>query len=73
MPQAHDGADPWQMVPPPARARRRAGARGQARIVGLALVGAVTNVGVAWSLTAYQDGEARMAASRRRMLRGALT
>lgn len=47
-------------------------AQAQARIVGVALVGAMTHVGTAWVLTGYQDTEARMVASCRRVLRGAL-
>ncbi len=47
-------------------------ARAEAKIVGLALVGAMTNAGIAWVLTGYQDPEARMVASCRRVLRGAL-
>lgn len=47
-------------------------AQAQARIVGLALVGAMTNAGTAWVLTGYQDTEACMVASCRRVLRGAL-
>ena len=47
-------------------------ARAEAKIVGLALVGAMTNAGIAWVLTDYQDPEARMVASCRRVLRGAL-
>lgn len=47
-------------------------AAADARIVGLALVGAMTNAGTAWVLTGYQDTEARMVACCRRVLRGAL-
>jgi AcrR family transcriptional regulator len=47
-------------------------AQAQARIVGLALVGAMTNAGTAWVLTGYQDPQARMVASCRRVLGGAL-
>ncbi|CFB63601.1 TetR/AcrR family transcriptional regulator [Pandoraea apista] len=47
-------------------------AQAQARIVGVALVGAMTNAGTAWVLMGYQDSEARMVASCRRVLRGAL-
>nr|WP_246174501.1 TetR/AcrR family transcriptional regulator [Pandoraea bronchicola] len=47
-------------------------AQAQARIVGLALVGAMTNAGTAWVLMGYQDSEACMVASCRRVLRGAL-
>ncbi|AJP57266.2 TetR family transcriptional regulator [Pandoraea vervacti] len=47
-------------------------AQAQARIVGLALVGAMTNAGTAWVLTGYQDTQARMVASCRRVLGGAL-
>lgn len=47
-------------------------AQAQARIVGLALVGAMTNAGTAWVLMGYQETEACMVASCRRVLRGAL-
>lgn len=47
-------------------------AQTQARIVGLALVGAMTNAGTAWVLMGYQDSEACMVAACRRVLRGAL-
>lgn len=47
-------------------------AQAQARIVGLALVGAMTNAGTAWVLTGYEDTQACMVASCRRVLRGAL-
>nr|WP_246174042.1 TetR/AcrR family transcriptional regulator [Pandoraea terrigena] len=47
-------------------------AQAQTRIVGLALVGAMTNAGTAWVLTGYQDSEACMVASCRRVLHGAL-
>ncbi|WP_150721692.1 TetR/AcrR family transcriptional regulator [Pandoraea capi] len=47
-------------------------AQAQARIVGLALVGAMTNAGTAWVLMGYHDTEACMVASCRRVLRGAL-
>ena len=47
-------------------------AQAQARIVGLALVGAMTNAATAWVLMGYQDSEACMVASCRRVLRGAL-
>ncbi|WP_246189070.1 TetR/AcrR family transcriptional regulator [Pandoraea anapnoica] len=47
-------------------------AQAQARIVGLALVGAMTNAGTAWVLMGYQDTQACMVASCRRVLRGAL-
>ncbi|MBN4665118.1 TetR/AcrR family transcriptional regulator [Pandoraea nosoerga] len=56
-------------APPPAHEEAQA----QARIVGLALVGAMTHAGTAWVLAGYQDSEARMVASCRRVLRGALT
>ncbi|WP_150600563.1 TetR/AcrR family transcriptional regulator [Pandoraea fibrosis] len=55
-------------APPPAGDEAQA----QARIVGVALVGAMTNAGTAWVLTDYQDSEACMVASCRRVLRGAL-
>ncbi|MDR3399516.1 MAG: TetR/AcrR family transcriptional regulator [Pandoraea sp.] len=55
-------------APPPAGDDAQA----QARIVGVALVGAMTNAGTAWVLTGYQDSEACMVASCRRVLRGAL-
>ncbi|AKC70436.1 TetR family transcriptional regulator [Pandoraea oxalativorans] len=47
-------------------------AQAQVRIVGLALVGAMTNAGTAWVLMGYQDTQACMVASCRRVLRGAL-
>lgn len=47
-------------------------AQAQARIVGLALVGAMTHAGTAWVLMGYQETEACMVASCRRVLRGAL-
>ncbi|HDR9072054.1 MULTISPECIES: TetR/AcrR family transcriptional regulator [Burkholderia] len=42
------------------------------RLVGLALVGAMTNVGAAWLLTGYRDPEAQMVASCRKVLLGTL-
>ncbi|MBN9116032.1 MAG: hypothetical protein J0I36_12330, partial [Pandoraea sp.] len=47
-------------------------AQAQARIVGLALVGAMTHAGTAWVLMGYQETDACMVASCRRVLRGAL-
>lgn len=47
-------------------------AEADARIVGLALVGAMTNAGTAWVLTGYQDPESRMVACCRRVVLGAL-
>ncbi|MFA8329915.1 TetR/AcrR family transcriptional regulator [Burkholderia ubonensis] len=41
-------------------------------LIGLALVGAMTNVGTAWLLTQYRDPEAQMIASCRRVLLGTL-
>ncbi|VVE19349.1 TetR family transcriptional regulator [Pandoraea commovens] len=55
-------------TPPPTDADAQA----QARIVGLALVGAMTNAGTAWVLMGYQDTQACMVTSCRRVLRGAL-
>lgn len=42
------------------------------RLIGLALVGAMTNVGAAWLLTGYRDPEAQMIASCRKVLLGTL-
>lgn len=42
------------------------------RLVGLALVGAMTNVGAAWLLTGYRDPEAQMIGSCRKVLMGTL-
>lgn len=42
------------------------------RLIGLALVGAMTNVGAAWLLTGYRDPEAQMIASFRKVLLGTL-
>ncbi|MGN4218578.1 TetR/AcrR family transcriptional regulator, partial [Burkholderia gladioli] len=39
---------------------------------GLALVGAMTNVGAAWLLTGYRDPEARMVRNCRHVLLGTL-
>lgn len=41
-------------------------------LIGLALVGAMTNVGTAWLLTGYRDPEAQMIASCRKVLLGTL-
>ncbi|AJX12925.1 TetR/AcrR family transcriptional regulator [Burkholderia ubonensis] len=41
-------------------------------LIGLALVGAMTNVGTAWLLTEYRDPEAQMIASCRKVLLGTL-
>ena len=46
--------------------------RTEQRLVGLALVGAMTNVGAAWLLTDYRDPEAQMVASCRKVLLGTL-
>jgi hypothetical protein len=46
--------------------------RTEQRLVGLALVGAMTNVGAAWLLTGYRDPEAQMIASCRKVLLGTL-
>ncbi len=46
--------------------------RADARIVGLALVGAMTNVGAAWLLTGYRDPEETMVRNCRRVLLGTL-
>jgi len=46
--------------------------RTEQRLVGLALVGAMTNVGAAWLLTEYRDPEAQMIASCRKVLLGTL-
>ncbi|WP_240327259.1 MULTISPECIES: TetR/AcrR family transcriptional regulator [Burkholderia] len=47
-------------------------ARTEQRLIGLALVGAMTNVGAAWLLTGYRDPEAQMVASCRKVLLGTL-
>ncbi|WP_439890180.1 TetR/AcrR family transcriptional regulator [Ralstonia sp. 25C] len=46
--------------------------RADARILGLALVGAMTNVGAAWLLTGYRDPEDTMVRNCRRVLLGTL-
>ena len=46
--------------------------RADARVLGLALVGAMTNVGAAWLLTGYRDPEATMVRNCRRVLLGTL-
>ncbi|MCM2551807.1 TetR family transcriptional regulator [Burkholderia glumae] len=46
--------------------------RADARLTGLALVGAMTNAGTAWLLTGYRDPEARMVRNCRRVLLGTL-
>ncbi|MCO8649458.1 TetR/AcrR family transcriptional regulator, partial [Burkholderia multivorans] len=46
--------------------------RTEQRLIGLALVGAMTNVGAAWLLTGYRDPEAQMVASCRKVLLGTL-
>lgn len=46
--------------------------RTDARILGLALVGAMTNVGAAWLLTGYRDPEETMVRNCRRVLLGTL-
>lgn len=47
-------------------------ARADLRIIGLALVGAMTNVGAAWLLTGYRDSEETMVRNCRRVLLGTL-
>lgn len=47
-------------------------ARTDQRILGLALVGAMTNVGAAWLLTGYRDPEAQMVRNCRQVLLGTL-
>ncbi|WP_179400563.1 TetR/AcrR family transcriptional regulator [Burkholderia guangdongensis] len=42
------------------------------RLIGLALIGAMTNVGAAWLLTGYRDPEEQMIRSCRRVLLGTL-
>ncbi|MBN3790607.1 helix-turn-helix domain-containing protein [Burkholderia sp. Ac-20353] len=42
------------------------------RLIGIALVGAMTNVGAAWLLTGYRDPEAHVIASCRKVLLGTL-
>ncbi len=46
--------------------------RADARLTGLALVGAMTNAGASWLLTGYRDSEARMVRNCRRVLLGTL-
>ncbi|KVN34802.1 TetR family transcriptional regulator [Burkholderia stagnalis] len=49
-----------------------AAARAEQRLIGIALVGAMTNVGAAWLLTDYRDPEAQVIASCRKVLMGTL-
>ncbi len=49
-----------------------ADARADQRIIGLALVGAMTNVGAAWLLTGYRDPEEKMVRNCRKVLLGTL-
>ncbi|ANA33994.1 TetR/AcrR family transcriptional regulator [Ralstonia mannitolilytica] len=49
-----------------------AGRRADQRIIGLALVGAMTNVGAAWLLTGYRDPEEKMVRNCRQVLLGTL-
>ena len=58
LPGADDGDDP--------------GLRADQRIIGLALVGAMTNVGAAWLLTGYRDSEEKMVRNCRQVLLGTL-
>lgn len=46
--------------------------RADQRIIGLALVGAMTNVGAAWLLTGYRDSEEKMVRNCRQVLLGTL-
>ncbi|MBN3726448.1 TetR/AcrR family transcriptional regulator [Burkholderia sp. Ac-20379] len=46
--------------------------RADARLTGLALVGAMTNAGASWLLTGYRDPEERMVRNCRRVLLGTL-
>nr|WP_311529814.1 helix-turn-helix domain-containing protein [uncultured Ralstonia sp.] len=46
--------------------------RADQRIIGLALVGAMTNVGAAWLLTGYRDPEEKMVRNCRQVLLGTL-
>ncbi|AOK31311.1 TetR family transcriptional regulator [Burkholderia singularis] len=46
--------------------------RADQRIIGIALVGAMTNVGAAWLLTGYRDSEEKMVRNCRQVLLGAL-
>ncbi|AOJ47483.1 TetR/AcrR family transcriptional regulator [Burkholderia thailandensis] len=46
--------------------------RANQRIIGLALVGAMTNVGAAWLLTGYRDPEEKMVRNCRKVLLGTL-
>ncbi|RQR67722.1 TetR/AcrR family transcriptional regulator [Burkholderia sp. Bp9126] len=50
-----------------------AAARAEQRLIGIALVGAMTNVGAAWLLTDYRDPEAQVIASCRKVLMGTLS
>ena len=49
-----------------------AGLRADQRIIGLALVGALTNVGAAWLLTGYRDPEDKMVRNCRQVVLGTL-
>ena len=46
--------------------------RADQRILGLALVGALTNVGAAWLLTGYRDPEEKMVRNCRQVVLGTL-
>jgi AcrR family transcriptional regulator len=54
------------------RDKESAEARADQRIVGIALVGALTNAGTAWVLTGYRDPQERMVRNCREVLLGAL-
>lgn len=56
----------------PAAAPDDADRRADQRIIGLALVGAMTNVGAAWLLTGYRDPEEKMVRNCRQVLLGTL-
>ncbi|HDR9011924.1 TPA: TetR/AcrR family transcriptional regulator [Burkholderia vietnamiensis] len=62
------GATPEAATPEAATPAERI----EQRLVGLALVGAMTNVGAAWLLTGHRDPEAQMVASCRKVLLGTL-
>ncbi|MCP1172412.1 TetR/AcrR family transcriptional regulator [Ralstonia chuxiongensis] len=57
---------------PGAHNHEDAGPRADPRIIGLALVGALTNVGAAWLLTGYRDPEEKMVRNCRQVVLGTL-
>lgn len=64
------GKQIMENAPPPGP--NDAEGRGDHRIIGLALVGAMTNVGAAWLLTGYRDPEEKMVRNCRQVLLGTL-